>query len=119
VRWLIALAGLYWLARSSNDSSWLDSLMLRAYAPDNLRGPRDAPDYEAFEQASHVAQHSAIPIGWVLELQEQVPPDRLLQAAKAAREVYRLGGPPSSTTEEELAMRREQAIRGGIKAVEG
>ena len=122
MQWLLAAAGVWWLTTrcpGQPSDAWLDSLMLRGYAADHLRAPADAESPEAFEAASAVAQHTAVPIGWAIYLQDHVVPERLAEAATAARAHYLAGGPPAQTTPEALQARKEAALQAAIAGVMG
>lgn len=106
------LAAVGFLTRNTAGcGSWQEGLLIRGYASDHLRGPRDAPDPESFEYASDAAQHSGLPVGWTLTLLERgTSPQELREVAIRLRRRLDALPPPQDAEPQTLAAYREHLL---------
>jgi hypothetical protein len=111
--WAVVGVGLWWWCQPASRPTWVDDIVLRAYASDHLVDPGTTPEQQAlFEEASTVGAEYGLPTAWVLWLQQQgVKPQQLDEAANEVVAQMVEVGPPENQLPPTLAQYRDRVLR--------
>jgi hypothetical protein len=111
LRTLLILGAVGYAVYNALHPHWYEDLMNRAYAPDHLSKPEDAPGgVDGYTAAGAISAALGLPIGWILDIAKKVQPGDVPAIAQKVKDAILKMGPPVNTLPETLAAYKKQAL---------